>query len=371
MTDSPKIRVLIADDSAVVRRLLTTVISEDPGLEVAGTAANGRIALEQVDRLKPDVLILDVEMPEMGGLEVLVKLRRQYPRLPVIIFSTLTQRGAEVTIDALTLGANDYVTKPSVTGGPSAAADAIRAELLPKIKVLSPHWMPKAGAAAPAPAPAAPVALARPPLPGARRPVDVVAIGVSTGGPPALATFFEALPADFPVPVVLVQHMPPLFTKLLAERLSVKSKVPVAEAAGGEFLRPGLAWIAPGNFHMTVVRDGAQGKLVLNQDAQVNFCRPSVDVLFGSLADAYGPGVLAVVMTGMGVDGLRGATRIRDAGGCVLAQDQETSVVWGMPRAVAEARLAEKVLPISELGPEVVRRVAEGRAGIGGTARHG
>lgn len=356
-----KIRILVVDDSVVVRRMLTDALSADPMLEVVGAAPNGRIALARIPQLNPDVITLDVEMPEMDGLEALAAIRKTYPRLPVIMFSTVTERGAAATLDALALGANDYVTKPSNVGSAAKAIEAIRQDLIPKIKVCCP-FLAAAEIFRPRPASAV-FPRPSPPLKRAGPPgrVDVVAIGVSTGGPNALSLLLPQLPADFPVPVVIVQHMPPLFTRFLAERLSAKSKIQVEEGSRQQILRPSQALIAPGDFHMTVARQGPMVRLSTNQGPPENSCRPAVDVLFRSVVDVYGPYVLGVVLTGMGKDGLRGSERIREAGGQVIVQDEATSVVWGMPGFVAGAGLADAVLPLEQVAGEIVRRAGESR----------
>jgi two-component system, chemotaxis family, protein-glutamate methylesterase/glutaminase len=356
-----KIRILVVDDSVVIRRMVTDALAADPALEVAGSAANGRIALSKIPQVNPDLITLDIEMPEMDGLEALRELRKTYTKLPVIMFSTLTERGASATLDALALGANDYVTKPSNVGSATAALERIREQLIPKIKAHCPLISPsglKPAAALPK-SPAAPRAKLDTRGPGA--PVEIVAIGVSTGGPNALAEVIPQLPASLPVPVVIVQHMPPIFTKLLAERLSSKSQIRVEEGQPGQTLEPGRAWVAPGDFHMAVERGKAGVHLITHRQPPENSCRPAVDVLFRSVAEVYGPRALGVVMTGMGQDGLRGSERIREAGGQVLAQDEATSVVWGMPGFVAQAGLAEKVLPLNQIASEIVLRVSESR----------
>jgi two-component system chemotaxis response regulator CheB len=354
----PKIRVLVVDDAAVFRRAVSDGLSADPALEVVGTAANGRIALAKLPQLNPDLVILDVEMPEMDGLATLREIRKVYPRLPVIMFSALTERGAAATLDALALGATDYFAKPAA-GGLEASLRVIRDELIPEIKALCGR------ATGPEVKPLASLAGTTSEAAGHGRggPVEVVAVAASTGGPNALADLFAALPADLPVPVVVVQHMPPMFTRLLAERLSARSPVKVDEGRTGGVLRPGHAWIAPGDFHMTVARDGIQARVAVNQDPPENSCRPAADVLFRSVARAFGPAALAVVLTGMGQDGLRGCEAIREAGGQVIVQDEPTSVVWGMPGFVARAGLADRVLPLGLVAPEIVRRARAGRGG--------
>ncbi len=365
-----RIRVLVVDDSAVIRRLVSEALGSDPALEVVGTAANGKIALARLPQVSPDLVTLDIEMPEMDGLATLKELRKAYPKLPVIMFSSLTERGATATLDALALGASDYFTKPTSSGGMEASMRVVREQLIPAIKALGGRRLPPPSLPPPTatkPAPAATTATTNPiaPRPFARSgSIDVLAIATSTGGPNALADLFAGLPADLPVPVVLVQHMPAMFTRLLAERLSTKYAVRVEEGQTGLQLRSGHGWIAPGDFHMIVVRDGLHVKLLLHQDPPENSCRPAADVLFRSVAQVYGSSTLAVVLTGMGQDGMRGCEAIKASGGQVIAQDEATSVVWGMPGAVARAGLADKILPLAEIAPEVVRRIRASR-GIG------
>ncbi len=343
-----KTRVLVVDDSVVIRRVVSDVLSADPGIEVVGVAANGRIALSKLTHATPDLVILDVEMPELDGLQTLAAIRKSHPRLPVIMFSALTEQGAAATLDALALGASDYFAKPAGKGGLEESRRVIRDELVPAIHAIC---TPKALLPAPMP----PSSTGRPARPGR---VEMVVIGVSTGGPNALADVFRFLPAGLPVPILIVQHMPPMFTRLLAERLTGLSKVPVEEAATGVEPLPGRALIAPGDFHMTVVRDGTRVRAVLNQDPPENSCRPAADPLFRSAARVFGDGLLAVVLTGMGQDGYRGCQEVKAAGGQVLAQDEATSVVWGMPGFVVRAGLADRILPLNMVGAEIVRRVS-------------
>jgi two-component system, chemotaxis family, protein-glutamate methylesterase/glutaminase len=345
-------RILIVDDSAVIRRLLTNLLAADPEIVVAGTAGNGLQALARIPEAKPDLITLDIEMPEMDGLATLVEIRKLYPKLPVIMFSTLTERGATATLDALAKGASDYVTKPSHSGGSESARELVRDELIRKIKSLCAVRIPP-----PRPLAVAPLRVDRP-----QSRVDLVAIGASTGGPNALTALIPQLPADFPVPIVIVQHMPPLFTRLLAERLHAQSRLEVREGKEGEKLRRGQVWIAPGDYHMTVTRKGPEFVLGLNHDPQENSCRPAVDVLFRSVAHAFGANVLAVVLTGMGADGTRGSSEIREAGGEVFVQDEASSVVWGMPGSIVAASLADHIYPLAGMAPEVVRRVWMRRA---------
>ena len=343
-----RIRVLIVDDSVVIRSLLRQVLSSDADIEVVGVAANGRIALQMLDQVSPELVTLDIEMPELNGLQTLAELRRRQPRLPVVMFSTLTERGAVSTLEAFALGASDYVTKPSNTRPGSQGVDSIREQLLPKIRALCRREVWNVSA---------PVRLQERALPQSRTGgISAVAIGTSTGGPNALSKVLPRLPRDFGLPVFVVQHMPPTFTRFLAERLDKECQLPVREVTDGEMVQGGRIVIAAGDFHMTVERQGLSARLRRSQAPPENSCRPSVDVLFRSVARAYGAGVLAVVMTGMGQDGLRGCECIREAGGSVLVQDEASSVVWGMPGYVANAGLAERVLPLEEIGMEIVRK---------------
>ncbi|MFZ0478592.1 MAG: chemotaxis response regulator protein-glutamate methylesterase [Terriglobales bacterium] len=356
------IRVLIVDDSAVIRRCLSDVLGSDPDMAVAGMAGTGEIALTRISDLKPDLITLDIEMPGMSGIETLVEIRKRYPRLPVIMFSSLTGPGAAATVEALARGASDYCAKRSADTVESVD-EHIRQELVPKIKSLC-GARPLA-VSAPFPVHAALL----PPQPThlqqlAR--IDVLAIGTSTGGPNALAALIPEFPRNFPVPVVIVQHMPPMFTQLLASRLDTLTPLHVQEGKRGEKLEPGQIWIAPGDYHMTVGRKGVVSVLELNQDPPENSCRPAVDVLFRSVAQAFGSHVLAVVLTGMGSDGTRGAAAIRVAGGAVIVQDEASSVVWGMPGNVVAGNLADRVCPLDSVMNEIVRRVSFRRStGIG------
>lgn len=342
-----RVRVLVVDDSVVVRKLLSEALASNPEIELAGTASSGAIALAKIPQLNPDVVTLDVEMPGLNGIETLTTIRQLYPKLPVIMFSTLTERGAAVTLEALSLGASDYMAKPTNSESLAGAMAQVQSELSGKILALARRNQP--------------AKFVPHSTPARRRKlehVDIVAIGTSTGGPNALAQVVPLFPKDFPVPVVIVQHMPPLFTGLLAERLHQQSRLAVHEAEAGKVLEPGHVWIARGNYHMKVVRRGIRAALHLDQDPPENSCRPAVDVLFRSVAEAYGPNALAVVMTGMGSDGALGAAQIREGGGEVLVQDEASSVVWGMPGAVVSAGAADKVCPLSDIAQEIVSRVS-------------
>ncbi len=357
---SKPIDVLVVDDAVVVRRIVSDALSADTAIRVIGTAANGRIALQKLEQLRPDVVTLDFEMPEMDGVETLKAIRKTHPTLPVIMFSTVTVRGGAQTLEALAAGATDYITKPANVGSVTEAQRRIQEQLIPKIKALC-----RRSGAAVTPrevVPVRPVQAVRSvqtvPASLIQRRPDAVAIGVSTGGPNALAELLPALPRDLAVPILIVQHMPPMFTRMLAERLDQQSAIHVVEAQAGMRLQPGTAYVAPGDYHLIVKREGDHVVTALTQDPPENSCRPAVDVLFRSAADVYGSALLAVVLTGMGQDGLRGSEEVRRCQGRVLAQDQASSVVWGMPGFVAEAGLAEQVLPLNEMAVEITRRCA-------------
>jgi two-component system, chemotaxis family, protein-glutamate methylesterase/glutaminase len=376
MAVARRTRILIVDDSAVIRTLLRTVVSSDPSLEVAGTAADGASALNSLPTIRPDLILLDVEMPVMNGLVTLRELRKRGFKMPVIMCSSLTQRGAKVTIEALAGGASDYVTKPSGQASRESAIQTLSVELIPKIKALTANiaaasapprrvipgtGAPPAGAAAPRPGSIYPMAQQQRVQPLSIQPT-VLAIGVSTGGPAALDVVLPALPSSFPLPVLIVQHMPELFTKLFAERLNSRCHIPVYEASQGQTIVPGSVYIAKGNWHMEVVAGvlpSAPPSLHLTQGPPENHCRPAVDVLFRSIARYYGAGTLSLILTGMGSDGMLGCRVIREQGGGVLAQDEATSTVWGMPGAVTNAGLAHKVLPLEAIAPEIMRIISK------------
>lgn len=404
------IKALVVDDSAVIRRLLVKILNSDPEIEVVGTAADGRLGLQRAAAHKPDVIVLDVEMPVMNGFEALTELRKTDQQTTVIMFSALTERGADATLDALGAGADDYETKPSKLRDPEELVERIRDGLIRKIKALvrTRAGVP-AGAGRLGPSPfdtmifrtvdpvsrpivdkpttslprrvrrpsSSPVLAERGPVRGKARPagpgamalakqpaltrVDVLVIGVSTGGPAALKRLLPKLQADFPVPVVIVQHMPPVFTKRMAERLDRICPLHVQEVYEGAQVHKGQIWIAPGDYHIEVSRSAGGVVLKTNQEPKENYSRPAVDVLFRSVSAVYGRHILALMLTGMGEDGLRGCQGIAEHGGQVIAQDQDTSVVWGMPGAVAKAGLAEAVLPLDDIVSEITRRMGTGR----------
>jgi two-component system chemotaxis response regulator CheB len=359
------IRVLVVDDSVVVRKIVTDVLSEDPAITVVGTAVNGRAALAKIEALKPDVITMDIEMPEMNGIEAVQAIRAKKLRTPIIMFSTLTERGASATLDALSAGANDYVTKPANVGSVQASMESVRAQLVPRIRALT--GRPAAPAPEPGPASARPGAPASAvlasrqppavPAPAVRKKPAVLVIGSSTGGPEALAKVLPLLPATLAVPVLLVQHMPPVFTTQFAARLDRLCALRVVEATDGAPVQPGTVHLAPGDFHLTVSSVARAQRTSLNKGAPENFCRPAVDVLFRSAVQAYDGAVLSVVLTGMGSDGRTGTGLVRASGGTVLAQDQATSVVWGMPGAVATAGYADEVLPLASVAEAILRHL--------------
>jgi len=359
-----KAKVLIVDDAMLIRRMVTDVLAADPSIEVVGEAANGRIALQKIAQLSPDLVTLDIEMPEMDGIQTLKEIRKAYPRLSVIMFSALTERGAADTLEALHHGASDYVTKPASAAGKATAQQRILEDLVPKIKSLCRLGTPVAGGQvkrdASAPAAARPFALR---AVGTPITADIVAIGVSTGGPAALAEVLSHLPADFPAPILLVQHMPQMFTRFLAERLNGQTPLSVVEAVDGQPLKPGVVYVAPGDFHLTVKKRTGMVVTMLDQAPPQNSHRPSADVLFKSVAETYGPRGLALVLTGMGQDGVQGAEEITRAGGRVLVQDEATSVVWEMPGLVVNAGLADAVLPLGQIAGELQRRTERGTTG--------
>lgn len=343
------IKVLVVDDSVVIRRIVSEALSGDPQIHVVGTASNGVIALQRIRQLNPDVVTLDVEMPEMDGIETLRHIRKDFPDIQVIMFSTLTERGASITIDALALGARDYLTKPSGSSSPELAFKMLKKDLLVKVKQFLPSVVPDV-----------PAKLDIPTFSQKKQykgPRQAVVIGVSTGGPNALSTILPEFPSGFHLPVLIVQHMPPIFTRLLAERLQSMTTLQVREARDEEPVNAGEILIAPGDHHLQV-RKTAEGVVTeLNQAPHENSCRPAVDVLFRSAAQVWGGAVVAVVMTGMGQDGLRGIESLSQQGAHVIAQDEQSSVVWGMPGYVARSGLADSVLPLTQVVPEILRIV--------------
>ncbi|WP_288587107.1 chemotaxis response regulator protein-glutamate methylesterase, partial [uncultured Methylobacterium sp.] len=372
----PRIRVLVADDSVVVRGLVSRWL-EEAGCEIVGTAANGRIALDALDRVQPDIVLLDIEMPELDGTQALPKMLAKRPGLQVVMMSTLTQRNAEISLRCLALGAIDYLPKPEGNRGVTTQA-SFREDLVQKIRMLGADLRnrprarpaglserPGLGAAAPvervasplsAPAPrpaAAPAAIATRPRPLRVAAPRCLLVGASTGGPRAVGEVLESIGAATlrRVPILIVQHMPPVFTAVFAEHLGARIGLPAAEAKHGEPVRPGVVYVAPGGRHMGLSGSAAEAVIQLNDGPPVNFCRPAVDVMFRDAAEVYGAATLSVVLTGMGSDGTKGAKALVDAGGIMLAQDEASSTVWGMPGSLVRAGYAHDILPLSGLGP--------------------
>jgi two-component system chemotaxis response regulator CheB len=350
------IRIVAADDSAVMRGLLTRMFAmEQMGacapMQLCATVPDGASCLHAVRTLHPDVVLLDLHMPGLGGLEAIVRLRQEWPCLPIIMCSAATADGAAATLEALAKGASDYVTKPAGAMDAAAAMEVLWAQLAPRILALVGRG-DRVGSMVRRDAP---VRLRWPQ-------VEAVGIGVSTGGPAALERLLTGLPKDFPVPVLVVQHMPKLFTSALVARLDRCCAMRVRQATAGAVLRPGTIWIAPGESHIEV-KMGPHGVpcVGLREGGEVQRCGPAVDVLFRSMAEVFGDGALGLVLTGMGADGVVGARAIVEAGGSVLAQDEASSVVWGMPGRVVAAGLAQAVLPLDRLGRELVAMSSVGR----------
>lgn len=373
---SDPIRVMIVDDSVVVRGLVSRWVEEEPGMESVGKFSNGLKAVEQIAIVKPDVVVLDIEMPVMDGLEALPKILKAIPGVKVIMASTLTQRNAEISLNALALGAADYVPKPVSNSGVTTSTE-FRIDLIKKIHALG---QKRNSRAAPRPAlrvagtPATAQPVAPKPAVGSARPAAVsdapaktyalrpystvkprvLVIGSSTGGPPALMTVLEELsPVLKYVPVLITQHMPKTFTSIFAGHLGRAAGIPSAEGVDGEAVNPGRIYVAPGGQHMIIERKGALPVIRLTDGPEVNFCKPAVDPLFQSVSKCYGASTLSVVLTGMGADGASGAVTIADAGGSVIAQDEETSVVWGMPGATAKAGACSEILPLNKIAAKL------------------
>ena len=369
-------RAMVVDDSAVIRGLLAGFLETDSKISVVASVSNGQMALDRLDRTDVEVVILDIEMPVMDGMTALPLILKKKPGIQVIMASTLTRKNAEVSLRALALGAADYVPKPSSTRE-IHSTDRFKNELIEKVKAL-------AGASRVGRGRAARPALARPvvaPVLGApikrstqslreplslrpqaiRRP-DIIAIGSSTGGPQALFSVLGNLGGLVSQPILITQHMPATFTSLLAEHIARTSNIPCSEATDGESILPGHIYLAPGDYHMIAERGAKSNVLRLTQDEQENYCRPAVDPMLRSLASLYGPRLLVVILTGMGSDGCKGAKVVVASGGSVIAQDEETSVVWGMPGAVATAGVCSAVLPISEIAPYLRKLVVRSAA---------
>src|SRR6478752_2694430 len=379
------LRVMVVDDSVVIRGLISRWIGAEHDMEVAASLRTGLEAVNQIERINPDVAVLDIEMPELDGISALPQLLAKKRDLVIIMSSTLTRRNAEISFKALSLGAADYIPKPESTREASAA-DIFHHDLIQKIRHLGARVRRKSAVASPPLAPASPAPAVRGPLvarPAAAAPAvhapssssplstrpfstqapKVLLIGSSTGGPQALMALVAELgPVIDRVPVLITQHMPPTFTTILAEHLARTSRKPAAEAVDGETVRPGRIYLAPGGRHMRVVRSGADVAIALDDGPAVNFCKPAVDPLFTSAIDVWHGNVLSVILTGMGSDGMRGGKDIVAAGGSVIAQDEASSVVWGMPGAAANAGICAAVLPLNQIAPKVNRLFAGDRS---------
>lgn len=405
------IRVMLCDDSSTMRRLIRKSIESDPRIKVVAEARNGKECVEQLPIAKPEALVLDVEMPVLGGIETVKAIRGNKQTLPIIMFSALTSRGAEATFDAIQAGANSFATKPTSTGHIEGAIKEVKNSLIPLIISLSRKpsvkrtsvVVSKKSVAAPqkgivATKQSNPIqvvdARETPKLDkpvkdivtsANRKPIkhpvakaikkiasdapevsssnntrgpsvtDIIAVGVSTGGPDALEKVLSSVPKGFSIPILITQHMPAVFTTMLAQRLSQKTGHKVIEAKNGQTVRPCEILIAPGDFHMTLERKGTAVTTLLTQDPPENSCRPAVDPMFRSVASLYGQRALGIVLTGMGRDGTEGARALKAAGALVYVQDEATSVVWGMPGKTYEAGLADIVLPINEIGHAIAR----------------
>ncbi len=363
---SKQLQAIIIDDAATYRKILNMVLGDINGVEIVGEFANGRVGLIGIQQLQPDLILLDVEMPEMNGLEVLEVVRRDFPEVGVIMVSGIDKRQAEITVKALQMGAIDFVPKPSEKSI-EENVETLKRKITPLIHVFSTKknlekikkitekiYEGKKYEVSVKPS------TSREDIKVLPYRVDLVAIGTSTGGPYALGELIPILPADFPVPIVIVQHMPPNFTASLANSLSKKSNVRVIEAQEGDILEPGKVYIAPGGHHMVIKREGAAKEKVvlgLEDSPPQHGCRPSVDVLFKSIADSYPGNVLSVVMTGMGSDGTEGVRAMKKRNCYCLIQDEATCVVYGMPKVVYENKLADEVIPLSNLAKRITEIV--------------
>lgn len=367
---SDKVRVMLVDDSAVVRGLVTRILEEDPGIAVIASVGNGQMAVSALERQEVDVILLDIEMPVMDGMTALPKLLQVDPGVRIIMQSTLTLKGADVSMRALNMGAADYIPKPTATRDLAGGMD-FKAELLGKVKALGqarrrdPNRKSRPGTtstARPALAPSAPRPSALSPTspiklrPHTPEPPDVIAIGSSTGGPQALFNLLGTMRAGtVKQPILITQHMPATFTTILAEHISRVSGWDAKEGQDGEVIKSGRVYVAPGDFHMLVETKGADKILRLTKDAPENFCRPSVDPMLRSISAAYGKRVLVAILTGMGSDGAKGGAVVVQAGGTVIAQDEATSVVWGMPGAAAQAGICSAVMPLGDIAPWMIK----------------
>lgn len=363
-----KIKVLVVDDTIVYRKAVSDVLEEIPGIEVVGVAHNGKIAMSKIRTLKPNLLTLDIEMPEMNGIEVLEQLQKQAPDVSAIMVSTLTSEGGDMTMKALELGAYDFLLKPNTTNIADSKKE-LRNLLIPLIKAfqtgrttvgsMGKQTRPVARPGISPRTPTRPVAASRKPAIGRRGKSEIIALGISTGGPNALTRMIPMLPGDLGVPIVLVQHMPPVFTKSLAGSLNAKSALTVKEAVDGEAIQANVVYIAPGGKQMKLVAstDGQNRLIKITNDPPENSCRPSVDYLFRSVADYYVGRTTAVIMTGMGSDGSKGLEILKQKGAIVIGQDKASCVVYGMPKTPAEKGLVDVVAPLDRIAGEIIKTV--------------
>lgn len=357
-------RVMVVDDSAVIRGLMSKWLEEEPAIKIVGTAGNGKMALACMERYDPEIIILDIEMPIMDGLTALPKFFDINPKVKVIMASTLTSRNAEISMRALSMGASDYVSKPS-SNREIASSLSFQEEIISKvISIAAASRLRNSGKVFSGkaslvddqfrPVAKAPKSIARRTF--SRGKSSVLAIGSSTGGPQALLVVLKALGA-VNVPIVITQHMPATFTNILAKHLTAMTNFVCKEAEDGDVLENGKVYLAPGDYHMTVVEKSGKKVIALNQDEPENFCRPSVEPMFRSLIDLYGPEVFGVILTGMGHDGLEASRKLVEVGGKLIAQDEETSVVWGMPGAVCNAGLCSGIYPLNQIGSKIKEKL--------------
>lgn len=340
-----KLRILVVDDSAVIRTVISKTLQAEADMEVAGVAFNGEMAIKNVKALDPDIVILDIEMPVMDGLTALPLMLKEKPGLRVIVCSTLSSRGADVSVRALEAGATDYILKPG--GEVIASADQFQSNLVRMLRSIG------SGIAKRSTAPRQEVILRKPSI---VIPPRILAIGSSTGGPKILMEVLTKL-KGLPVPIVITQHMPKAFTTILAQHITQNCDIPAVEGKEGDVLHPGHAYVAPGGFHMTFRKIGDNATIHLTEDPPENYCRPSVNPMLRGLIKIYGGAILTVILTGMGNDGSQACADVVKSGGRVIAQDEATSVVWGMPGAVATAGVCSAVLPAGEIGDWIRREI--------------
>lgn len=356
---SDRLTVMVVDDSAVIRGIFRRTLEADPAIEVVSSVSNGQQAVDALAKKPVDVVVLDIEMPVMDGMTALPKLLEIAPDVKVIMASTLTEKNAAISLEALQKGAADYIPKPTAKYE-IHSADSFKRELVDKIKALGGKSRRTPPTTTARPATRAPAKKAPAETPTAKRPVSnvaprIISIGSSTGGPQALFKVFEGLKGQIGhLPVVIAQHMPKAFTGILAEHLSKVADARCGEGVDGEPLEAGRIYVAPGDFHMYIEKSGAGHVIRLNQDPPENYCRPSVEPLFRSVAKEFGPATLALMLTGMGHDGVTASETLVDTGATLIAQDEESSVVWGMPGAVANAGLCAEILPIDQIAPRAI-----------------